>query len=60
MIKRRGDRGQPCLTPREIGIHSQRASPKKGETKTSLRELRTKRQNQGGNPVRLRIRLIHE
>jgi hypothetical protein len=49
--KRRGERGQPCLTPLSISIQTPESLPKKGETFTLLREPRTKRENQGGKPT---------
>src|SRR3954452_8768025 len=48
MMKRRGERGQPCLTPLSIGIRHDGGPPKKGATLTSWRELRTKRSSQSG------------
>lgn len=39
--KRRGERGQPCLTPREMLMCTSVSCPKKGETLTSVSEQRT-------------------
>jgi hypothetical protein len=48
---KRGERGQPCLTPLLMSIQSSSERPKHGETLTSAREALTKEMTQAGKPV---------
>jgi hypothetical protein len=57
-IKRRGERGQPCLTPLRMGIQVSTRVPKKGVTSTLWRALFRKRETQGGKPALFRTARI--
>lgn len=57
-IKRRGERGHPCLTPRVMSIELVGVSPKKGETLTSVSEQRTNLLNQVGKAALCRTSWI--
>ena len=50
----RGERGQPCLTPRKMSIQMETLLPKDGATLTSEREEEMKRVTQEGKPTLLR------
>jgi hypothetical protein len=50
-MKRRGERGHPCLTPLRMSIQTVKPPPKKGATLTEEREPLTKFVNQEGKPT---------
>ncbi len=58
-INKRGDRGQPCLTPRSMSIHTEVDLPKQGATLTFVSIPLTKNKNQEGKETRLRMWKIH-
>ena len=50
-MKIRGERGQPCLTPRRISIQQETFLPNEGATLTSDKEDEMNRVTQRGKPT---------